>query len=159
MKWYSTPPTEAQISRWLATALLASSILLGTAVVLAQSGSGAGDAPASPADPAHPASPTAPAAITPQTRPPADPRTAADIAMDMTIAERVRRALTEDQVTHSQPIAIEVTRGIANLSGTVKSRSIAARALSITRSVGGVGAVQDAMQVEEEGEESEGVAR
>lgn len=149
MKWFATPPTEAQISRWLAIALLASSALLGAAMVVAQPEPRAADVPASPSDPAHPASPTAPPSFTPQTRPAAEPRTQAEIALDTTVAQRVRRALADDHLTHSERIAIEVTRGIAHLSGTVKSPGVAARALSITRTVGGVAAVQDAMQVEE----------
>lgn len=158
MKWFSAPPTEARISRWLATALLASSILLAAAVVLAQPETPAAEAPTSPTDPAHPASPTAPASITPETRRLPEPRTDAEVAMDTTIARRVQRALSEDHLTHSEPIAIEVTRGIANLSGTVKTAGVAARALSIARTVGGVAAVQDAMQVEES-EPGEGVSR
>ncbi len=145
--------TEKQLSRWLASALIASSVLLCAAVVLAQSADRAllaqatpgGDAPGAP----HPAAPTAPPAVTPSTDDPPAPRTASEIAIDQAIAERVRVALGADHLTRSQPIDIAVTRGIANLSGKVSNAAVAHRALSIARDTGGVSAVQDAMQVEE----------
>ncbi len=156
--------TEKQLSRWLATALVASSILLGTAVVLAQSldrGSQTQQAqqaqqtqegepvPVVPLPTPHPAAPTAPPAVTPSTEDPPAPRTPSEIAIDQAIAERVRDALATDHLTCSQPIDIAVTRGIANLSGKVSTTAVAQRALSIARDTGGVSAVQDAMKVEE----------
>lgn len=148
-------PTQGQLSRWLALGLLASSALLCAAVVLAQSLERPREEV--PASPSHPAAPTAPPAFTPDTRPPPDPRTPVEIAKDATIAGRVKQALAEDHLTREQPIDIEVTRGITNLSGLVSTQAIAQRALSIARSTGGVTAVQDAMKVE--GDELKPVSR
>lgn len=149
--------TEKQLSRWLASAIVASSVLLCAAVVLAQStdrvplaqSTPGGDTPSVPLPTPHPAAPTAPPAVTPATDDPPAPRTASEIAIDQSIAERVRVALGNDHLTRSQPIDISVTRGIANLSGKVSNAAVAHRALSIARDTGGVSAVQDAMQVEE----------
>lgn len=156
-------PTQSQLSRWLACGLLVSSAALSGAVLLLQSRSAQGGetqrgapserssdpaSPKSPAGAANPASPTAPAAITPDTRPPPEPRTAAEIESDASIARRVKQALASDALTGSESIDIEVTRGIVNLSGSVSGSEVAHRALSIARSTGGVTAVQDAMKVE-----------
>lgn len=150
--------TEKQLSRWLATALVVSSILLGTAVVLAQSLDRLSQAqpvqegdpvPAVPVPTPPPAAPTAPPALTPHTEDPPAPRTPSEIEIDQAIAERVRVALASDHLTRSQPIDIAVTRGIANLSGKVSNAAVAQRALSIARDTGGVTAVQDAMKVDE----------
>lgn len=158
MKVLQTRFTEKQLSRWLASALVASSVLLCAAVVLAQSldrapraqATPGGDrTPVVPLPTPHPAAPTAPPAVTPRTDDPPAPRTPSEIAIDQAIAERVRVALATDHATRSQPIDISVTRGIANLSGNVSDAAIAQRALSIARSTGGVTAVQDAMKVEE----------
>lgn len=164
MKVRETQFTEKQLSRWLATALVASSILLGTAVVLAQSLDRASHAqqtqhtqqtqesdpvPVAPLPTPHPAAPTAPPALTPRTEDPPAPRTPTEIAIDLAIAERVRVALASDHLTRTQPIDIAVTRGIANLSGKVSNAAVAQRALSIARDTGGVTAVQDAMKVDE----------
>lgn len=152
---YGRQPSDAQLSRWLACGLLASSVALG-AVVSAQSQPARPGAappatsdPPDPVDPSHPAAPTAPPAFTPDTRPPPEPRTPVEVAMDASIAERVRHALATDHITRLQPIDIEVTRGITNLSGSVTNAAVAQRALSIARATGGVTAVQDAMKVEE----------
>lgn len=159
MKIFETRLTEKQLSRWLASGLIASSVLLCAAVVLAESADpghfvvqnaqGAESPPEVPLPPTHPASPTAPPAVTPATEDPPAPRTPAEVAIDQAIAERVRVALANDHLTRAQPIDILVTRGIANLSGNVGTEAIAHRALSIARATGGVIAVQDAMKVEE----------
>ncbi len=156
MKTFQTRFTEKQLSRWFASGLVASSVLLCAAVVLAQSNERSTGAPAAtdaktPAAPLaapHAASPTAPPALTPATEDPPQPRTAAEVSIDQQIAERVRVALANDHLTQAQPIDIAVTRGIANLSGNVSTQAVAHRALSIARSTGGVSAVQDAMKVE-----------
>jgi type IV secretory pathway VirB10-like protein len=165
MKEFETRYTEKQLSRWLATALIASSVLLGAAVVLAQSVDRrspsepatlvqAETAPSAPGEAplpsTNPASPVAPPAVTPATDDPPAPRTSSEVATDQAIAERVRVALASDHLTRSQPIDITVTRGIANLSGSVSTEAVAHRALSIARGTGGVTAVQDAMKIEEE---------
>lgn len=159
MKTFETRLTEKQLSRWLASGLIASSVLLCAAVVLAESSDparfvlqyaqGAETPPEVPLPPTHPASPTAPPAVTPATEDPPAPRTPSEVAIDQAIAERVRTALANDHLTRAQPIDILVTRGIANLSGNVSTEAIAHRALSIARATGGVIAVQDAMKVEE----------
>lgn len=159
MKTFETRLTEKQLSRWLASGLIASSVLLCAAVVLAESADpvrfvvqnaqGAESPPEVPLPPTHPASPTAPPAVTPATEDPPAPRTPAEVAIDQAIAERVRVALANDHLTRAQPIDILVTRGIANLSGNVSTEAVAHRALSIARTTGGVIAVQDAMKVEE----------
>lgn len=159
MKIFETRCTEKQLSRWFASGLVASSVLLGAAVVLAQSqqrGSFAQAAPdvvpgaaQAPAALPGPASPTAPPSVTPSTDDPPAPRTAAEVSIDQAVAERVRAALARDHVTRAQPIDIAVTRGIANLSGNVSTEAVARRALAIARATGGVTAVQDAMKVEE----------
>ncbi|MCO5101382.1 MAG: BON domain-containing protein [Burkholderiaceae bacterium] len=159
MKVFETRLTEKQLSRWLASLLVASSVLLCAAVVLARSNDpaslvvqyaqGAENPPAVSLPPTNPASPTAPPALTPATEDPPAPRTPAEVAIDQAIAERVRVALTNDHQTRAQPIDILVTRGIANLSGNVSTEAVAHRALSIARSTGGVRAVQDAMKVED----------
>jgi len=159
MKFFETRLTEKQLSRWLASLLVASSVLLCAAVVLAQSADpasfvvqyaqGAENPPEVSLPPTNPASPTAPPALTPDTEDPPAPRTPAEVAIDQTIAERVRIALANDHQTRAQAIDILVTRGIANLSGNVSTEAVAHRALSIARSTGGVRAVQDAMKVEE----------
>lgn len=148
MKVFETRFTEKQLSRWLASALLASSVLLCAGLVLAQSSPRLDSVPSVPASPAHPAATTAPPSVTPESEDPPAPRTPAEIAADRAIAERVQHALAHDELTRSQPIDIEVTRGIANLSGNVATQAIAMRALSIARATGGVSAVQDAMKVD-----------
>ncbi|HEY0879640.1 MAG TPA: BON domain-containing protein [Zeimonas sp.] len=162
MKAFQTQLTEKQLSRWFASGLIASSLLLCVAVVLAQSTQGfaqtaqriaqatqgAEETSAAPVTPSHPASPTAPPAVTPATEDPPAPRSPAEIAIDQAIAERVRVALANDHLTRAQTIDIAVTRGIANLSGRVSTEAVAHRALSIARATGGVTAVQDAMKVE-----------
>lgn len=167
MKVFETQYTEKQLSRWLASALIASSVLLATAVVLAQSidrsrptwpdsarlvqvEPAPTDAPPGlSVPPAHPASPVAPPSVTPDTDDPPAPRTPAEISIDHAIAERVRVALASDHLTRTQPIDITVTRGITHLSGNVSTEEIAHRALSIARATGGVTAVQDAMKIDE----------
>lgn len=163
MKVFETRYTEKQLSRWFASALIAASVLLGAAVVLAQSAEhqsaehesfaqaapNAEGAPAAPATLPKAASPTAPPSVTPATDDPPAPRSAVEVSMDQAIAERVRVALANDHVTRAQPIDIAVTRGIANLSGNVPTEAVAHRALAIARATGGVTAVQDAMKVQE----------
>lgn len=165
-RYFETRYTEKQLSRWFASALIASSVLLATAVVLAQTldrpRSGAdgallaqveatpeGTPPGVPLPPVHPASPVAPPSVTPATDDPPAPRTPAEIAIDHAIAERVRVALASDHLTRTQPIDITVTRGITHLSGKVRTEEVAHRALSIARGTGGVTAVQDAMKIDE----------
>lgn len=158
MKVFETRFTEKQLSRWFASGLIASSVLLCAAVVLAQStersnfaqaAPDGGKTPAAPLTPPPAASPTAPPAVTPATEDPPPPRTPSEVSIDQQIAERVRVALAHDHLTQAQPIDIAVTRGIANLSGNVSTQAVAHRALSIARGTGGVTAVQDAMKVEE----------
>lgn len=157
MKVFETRYTEKQLSRWIASGLVASSVLLCAAVVLAQSAERERYAQAAPADGApasstvlpKAASPTAPASVTPTTEDPPAPRSPVEVSIDQSIAERVRVALANDHVTRAQPIDIAVTRGIANLSGNVTTEAVAHRALAIARATGGVTAVQDAMKVEE----------
>lgn len=158
MKVFETRYTEKELSRWFASGLVASSVLLGAAVVLAQSAEHESlaqatpdveSAPSAPAALPKAASPTAPPSVTPATDDPPAPRSAVEVSMDQAIAERVRVALASDHVTRAQPIDIAVTRGIANLSGNVPTEAVAHRALAIARATGGVTAVQDAMKVEE----------
>ncbi len=159
MKVFETRYTEKQLSRWFASGLVASSVLLCAAVVLARSEEGPrfaqatqdvapGVEKAQEALP-KPASPTAPPSVTPSTDDPPAPRSATEVSIDQAIAERVRVALASDHITRAQPIDIAVTRGIANLSGNVSTEAVAHRALSIARATGGVTAVQDAMKVDE----------
>lgn len=158
MKVLETRYTEKQLSRWLASGLIASSVLLATAVVVAQSAERSSfvqaapnteRAPQAPAPIPKAASPTAPPSVTPATEDPPAPRSAVEVSIDQSIAERVRVALASDHLTRAQAIDIAVTRGIANLSGNVATAAVAHRALAIARSTGGVTAVQDAMKVEE----------
>jgi hypothetical protein len=157
MKVFETRFTEKQLSRWFASGLLASSVLLCAAVVLAQStehsnfaqAAPGGKTPAAPLSTPPAASPTAPPAVTPATEDPPPPRTPSEVSIDQQIAERVRVALAHDHLTQAQPIDIAVTRGIANLSGNVSTQAVAHRALAIARGTGGVTAVQDAMKVQE----------
>ncbi|RIK91616.1 MAG: hypothetical protein DCC72_10555 [Burkholderiales bacterium] len=158
MKVFETRYTEKELSRWFASGLIASSVLLAAAVVLAQSteheslvqaAPDAGSTPSAPAALPKAASPTAPPSVTPATEDPPAPRSAVEVSMDQAIAERVRVALASDHITRAQPIDIAVTRGIANLSGNVPTEEVAHRALAIARATGGVTAVQDAMKVQE----------
>ncbi|MDT3678008.1 MAG: BON domain-containing protein [Burkholderiaceae bacterium] len=156
MKVFETRYSEKQLSRWIASGLIASSVLLCAAVVLAQSAERERYAQATPVDstPSAPApvpkaaAPTAPPSVTPATDDPPPPRSPIEVSIDQSIAERVRVALASDHVTRAQPIDIAVTRGIANLSGNVATEAVAHRALAIARATGGVTAVQDAMKVE-----------
>jgi hypothetical protein len=69
------------------------------------------------------------------------------LVADALTASRVKTALVNDRDLGDSPIEVRVVRGVAYLSGSVDSNAEAARAVSMTRAVPGVTAVESTLQV------------
>lgn len=70
-----------------------------------------------------------------------------ELVDDTVITTKVKAALLNDPHTKVLQVSVETFRGTVQLSGFVESRSVAANAVRVARSVSGVKAVKDDMVV------------
>jgi osmotically-inducible protein OsmY len=68
---------------------------------------------------------------------------------DKAINTRVRAALLKDADIDSRDVNVDTFRGVVQLSGFVRSRSMAERAVKLTQGVAGVREVRNDLQVRE----------
>jgi len=75
-------------------------------------------------------------------------KTVGDTIDDATITARVKTALLNDAEVGGLRIDVDTFKGVVTLSGRVKSKGEEAKAIALTRKIGGVTDVKSTLQVQ-----------
>jgi hyperosmotically inducible protein len=75
-------------------------------------------------------------------------KTVGDTIDDATITTRVKTSLLNDPVVGGLRIDVDTFKGVVTLSGRVKTKEEEAKAIELTRKIGGVADVKSTLQIQ-----------